>query len=580
VSGLAGRMRAFPAARATWPALAAYCLLSFLFFGLRPLIEPGSQYIGVFDDPQIPIWSFAWWLHAIEHGDNPLVTHLIWAPSGVDLVWANTLPALAVVLAPLTAIDGAAASFDVAAVLLPAVSAWTGFLLCRRLTGELWPSLVGGYLFGFSSYELGHVLGQPQLTAVFVLPLVALVVLRALDGELGGNGLTLRIGLLLALQILLSLEIALTLTISLVLALAIGLLVAPARRPRLREALWPLVKGYLLGAVLTAPVLYYALTDLRVAGFTPPQVYTADLLNLVVPTHLEVSGAGWAQHVARHFPGNTSENGMFIGIPLLAIVVLFARRWWRTAGGRFLLVALAVATYLSFGPELTVGGHGIVPLPTLLGHNRMTFPVIGKKFLPLFDNILPVRFALYAALAGAVIVALWMRSYSGSRLVRIGLPALGVLLLVPNPGAGDWATTYSIPSFFTSSAYRGCLAPGEIVLPEPVGVGGQAMLWQVAAGFRFRMAGGRVQTSPPSPFLHPGTIAQISVGYPPVKDQSQLYRAYFRAKGVTSVIVDPRQRSIWTPSLDRVATPHELGGVVLYRVGAGASRPPASCPSA
>ena len=46
------------------------------------------------------------------------------------------------------------------------------FLLCRRLTGGFWPSLVGGYLFGFSSYMLGRTEGgHPNLTAVAGIPL-------------------------------------------------------------------------------------------------------------------------------------------------------------------------------------------------------------------------------------------------------------------------------------------------------------------------------------------------------------------------------------------------------------------------
>ena len=49
---------------------------------------------------------------------------------------------------------------------MPAVSAWAAFLLCRHLAGRFWPSLIGGYLFGFSSYELG-------------LPLVVIVALYA-----------------------------------------------------------------------------------------------------------------------------------------------------------------------------------------------------------------------------------------------------------------------------------------------------------------------------------------------------------------------------------------------------------------
>ena len=55
-------------------AFAAYTALSLLYFGLRLLIEPGHQYIGPLDDPQIVIWAFGWFPHAILHGHNPLVT--------------------------------------------------------------------------------------------------------------------------------------------------------------------------------------------------------------------------------------------------------------------------------------------------------------------------------------------------------------------------------------------------------------------------------------------------------------------------------------------------------------------------
>ena len=148
-----------------------------------------------------------------------------------------------------------------------------------------------------------------------------------------------------------------------------------------------------------------------------------------------------------------------------------------------------------------------------------------------------------------------------------------MLLLVPNPGAGVWTTTFSVPPFFTSAAFRTCLKPGEIVLPEPLGMGGQADLWQVENGFHYRLAGGRLQTSPPSPFLHPAARAQISVGYPPVPNQAALLRDYFRVEGVTSVIVDKRQASIWTPALDAIAKPVDVGGVLLYRVDGAAVRP-------
>ncbi len=198
-------------------------------------------------------------------------------------------------------------------------------------------------------------------------------------------------------------------------------------------------------ALLAAPLLYYALTSLRVAGFTPPAAYTADLLNFFLPTHLEAIGAGWAGSLARHWSGNSTEQGAFVGVPLLLIVVFYMRSSWRTPGGRFLVVMLALMAYLSLGPRLHVAGHSVVPLPTVLGHETVTLPGVGRKFLPLFDNILPVRVLVYASLASAVIVATWMAATS-HRTLRWLLPAATVLLLVPNPGAGVWATTFSHPA--------------------------------------------------------------------------------------------------------------------------------------
>ena len=118
-----------------------------------------------------------------------------------------------------------------------------------------------------------------------------------------------------------------------------------------------------------------------------------------------------------------------------------------------------------------------------------------------------------------------------------------MLLLVPNPGAGVWATTYSVPAFFTSARVPAAAStPGEIVLPEPVGSGrpGDA----VAGGLGVPLPdGGR-----PAPDLaaerrsmHPPGIAQIAVGYPPVREPGAAApAATSQAKDVTLVIVDKR----------------------------------------
>jgi hypothetical protein len=557
-------------------ALAIYLGIAFVFFGLRLVLDSGSQYIGSYDDPQIPIWSFAWWPHALLHGKNPFFTHYVWSPAGVNLAWVNSVPIVSIVFSPLTLLVGPVASYNVATIVLPAISAWAAFLLCRHLTKSWWPSLVGGYLYGFSSYIVGHVTGQPQLTAAFVIPLLALLVLKYVEGSVSTRRLTLLSGLLLGAQLLISMEIAFTLTIVLLVALVLAYLFFPARRSRLVSMLFPLIGGYVIAAVIASPFLYYALTAVRISGFQRPSDFVADFLNLFIPTHVEVSGAGWFHQLSKHFPGNYTEQGAFIGVPLLAIIALFARSRWGTAAGRFLVVSVVLTVVASLGPELTFRGRGVFPIPTPFGHDSITVPGVGRKFLPLFNNALPVRFALYTSLAVAVIVALWMAARPARDVLRWALPALGVLLMLPNPAANVWATTYTIPPFFKDAAYRACLGPNEVVMPEPIRSGGPEMLWQATDGFRFRMAGGRLQTSAPTTFLHPPSIARISIGDPPSGGAAYvtLLRQYFRAKGVTSVIVDKAQAAIWTPPLDQIAKRQDVGGVIFYRV-AGASRP---CP--
>jgi hypothetical protein len=559
--------------RSSGSVLCAYSLLSFLFFGLRLVLEPGSQYLGAYDDPQILIWSFAWWPHAILHGQNPFVAHAIWPPGGVNLTWGVTVPGLALLFSPLTLTAGPVAAYNVAAILMPGLAAWTAFLLCRHITRAFWPSCVGGYLFGFSSFVVTHEWDQLQVVALFAIPLVALVVLRYLEGSLGGRGLALRLAVLIAFQILTSTELAFTLTLALAAGLVLGFLFVRSIRGRIVSALVPLASGYALAAMLTAPFFYYVLTGFRLSAFNPPELYVADLANLVVPTHLEALGGGWTSSIVSHFPGNSTERGSFLGPPALVIVGLFAWRRWRTAAGRFLLAALGLAILASLGTKLTFDGHGLIPLPTLFGHNSLDIAGAGRHLVPLFNNVLPVRIMVYATLATAVIVAVW--TASGRGIAHWLLPALAILALLPNPWAGSWSTTYTIPPFFTKTRYQSCLGNAAIVLPEPVAVGGQALLWQVASDFRFRMTGGRLPPSPPTAFLHPNSIAQISVGYPPIAGQSRLFAAFFKTKGVTDVIVDPSRRAVWAPSLDRIATPHEIGGVVLYHISG--ARPP--CPT-
>ena len=289
-----------PAVKRDVPVLMAYVAISFAYFGWRLLPHPGRAIVGSGPDPLIFVWAFAWWPHAILGWTNPFVSHALFAPAGVNLAWATSVPGLAIPFAPLTLLAGPVASYNTAAVLLPALAAWAAYRLCSALTGSLWASLVGGYLYGFSSYVLAHQLqGHLNLNGEFVVPLLALALLRRLRGELDDRRFALRFGPLLALQLAISTEIALTLTLALVAVLALAWLLVSSSRPQLRALARPIAAGYAVAACAAAPLIAYILLGFKSQAFTGAQDSGTDLVNLVVPTASTGSPAVRSRRSAR-----------------------------------------------------------------------------------------------------------------------------------------------------------------------------------------------------------------------------------------------------------------------------------------
>ncbi len=539
--------------------LGAYVLTSFLYFGLRPLVEPGHHFIGNGYDPQAYVWFMAWWPHAILTGENPIVTHAVWAPFGLNLVWLTSIPGLAVLFAPVTLLLGPIVSYDALVVLLPGLTAWTTYLLCRYLTRALWPSLVGGYLFGFSSYMVAQDAygGHPNLGGAFVLPLIALVILRFLDGRVRARRLVWQLGLLLTLQFLTSTELAFTQTVFLIAAIVAAYLLAPARRAGLRALLLPAAGAYALAGALVSPFLYYALSSQ-----VPPAFYryllprfNADVANLVIPTELTALG-GPLLHNSFVSLANLAEQGAYLGLPILLILGVYIGRRLGKPAGRFLLAALVLTFVLSMGSELTVAAHQIIALP---------YKPLAS--LPVFDNLLAGRMVVYTWLAAAVTVALWTAARRPGFL-RTAVPVLAVVSIVPNLSPSGFATKYDVPPFFTESAYRTCLDPGETVLALPSqGMGnGHADMWQAASGFRFNLTTGNIGQDIPAAALKPASIAPIPTGFPLSVQDAGMLRAYLRDRGVTSIVVDASDANDYAGAVDQIAAPQVIGGVYLYHL--------------
>ena len=381
-------------------AFLSYLALSVLIFGRGVLAHPSSAYLGRGPDAQQYIWFIAWWAHAISHHLNPFLTTVVWAPSGGNLAWATDFPLAASLLYPLTRLWGPILSSNVLHLIAPPLAGWSTFVLCRYVVQRFWPAWLGGCLFAFSPCVLTGMIGSVFLMLVFPLPLAIWATLRRLGGELEARGFVIILVVLLVAQFLMSPEIFAS--AALFGAIAIALAARPAsttERTYLRSAALSIILAYAISAAILLPYLYYMFAFGMPPGLIfPPLQMCIDLVNFFVPTRLnQLGNLTPLGEIVRHFPNLLSESGGYICLPLLAIVVLFARERWRERRARFMVYMLAWASVLAMGPLLQILGHRMIPLPAA-----------ALVVVPLLDKSIPARFMIYAYLALAVIVVMWL----------------------------------------------------------------------------------------------------------------------------------------------------------------------------
>ncbi len=507
------------------------------------------------------MWFFNWWRFSIAHGLNPFITDYVWAPLGINLAWTTFVPILAWASIPLQLTVGEPATYNIIVSLMPPLAAFSAFLLCRRVTGAFWPSVLGGYIFGFSPYMLGQVLGHLVCTTIFPVPLIALSALKRLDDETSAARFAVMLAALLVTQFLCSVDLFATMTLvggfSLVLALV---LFNGDARIRLRRLIIPIVGGYLISAAVLSPYFYYLFAFGHPCGpIWRPDNFCADWIGFLVPRRtIWWSSADFVTAISRHFRGNIQENSDYLGAALIVLVEIFRRRFWPTPAGKFLTIL-----FLAF----IVGAMGPTLHPHIAGVQGFPMPWAIFQHLPLIENILPVRFMMYAFLVVGIMTAMWFASSSTRPLTKCIAAAAILASIAPNPQASFWVTRLDTPAFFTDGSYAKELSPHEIILTLPSGQKGSSMYWQMQSDMYFRMAGGWTGFSP-FEFDRMPVFYYFDSGtdLPEAADQLKAYIARF---GVRAVIADPKEPNfpIWQRTLASlgVAALNEKG-VWIYKI--------------
>jgi hypothetical protein len=536
-------------------SLTFYLILSALFFGRALAGHLSDYHVGV----DIPadctgyIWWLAWWRHALLHHLNPLLPTVIWAPGGINLAWIPGAPLAALIAIPATSAFGPVATGNLLFILSPALSAWTTFLLCRRISSSYWSAFVGGYIFAFSAYMLGQMRGHLHQVLVFPVPLAVYLVVRRYQGDIRTRSFIIAIGLTLAAEFLFAFEVFATMTIFGLIAITLLLAISPDDvRRRTVRAVRPLPIAYALAAVLVSPLIYYLL-----GPRTPSlgSMYSADPIGFLIPTsYFELGRLSFCKAIANRFPFDQFECDTYFGPVLIAIAALYARRHWREPFARMMIDSLILVAVFSLGPILHVMGRNVAGWPGAI--------VTG---LPLMGKATPARFAMYAFLILAVISAIWLDELSYGAGTKIAIVSLIVLSTLPNLSADYWARPTNTPAFFTSGTYRRYLSPGETVIALPYWMLGNSMLWQAQTDMYFRMAGAWTGPPPPEFDRWPIVKALATNMLPP--DPELQFKAFIANHGVSAVIAGSGTDPVFQPMLASLdAAPIVTGGVTIYRV--------------
>ena len=452
------------------------------------------------------VWFLRWTPFALIHGHNPLFTTYANYPFGVNLLTNTSAPLLGVLGMPVTLLAGSIATFNVMSTLALAGSATAGYAFARRWTTWRPSAWVAGLLYGFSPYEIGQATGHLNLTFVVLPPLILLgvhdVVVRQHRSPRRAGVL---LGLLVAAQFFVSSEVlASTVVIGGVCVVAAAVVghrsVTAHVRRAVEGSLWA---AGVAGVLLAYPVWFAVRGPGSISGPIQlvPQAYRADLLGLVYPGAYVWLAPSSLTRTSSVFANSPVENGSYLGITLVCVVVASVVVLWRRSPVvRVAAVGGAVAWLLSLGAGLVVRSAP--------GASPTGFPLPERLFtkLPLLANTIPVRYSLYVALFAGLVLALaldrlhqwipevtgvgWLRTPVGSTVLPAVVAVVCLMPLVPSIPLSGFADP-GVPPYFSSSALRR-VPPDSVALlyPFPSSPTPQGQLWQAQADLRFKMPGG------------------------------------------------------------------------------------------
>jgi hypothetical protein len=478
----------------------------------------------------------SWLAHAaysVAHLQNPLFTHQVNVPMGVNAMANTSVLGAGIPLAPVTMLFGPQISYIGYLTLALAGSAAACYhVFSRHLVRSRAAAFVGGGFFGFAPGIVHHANGQPNFVTNFLLPFIVLRVFRLREpGRALRNGLAL--GLLVTWQVFLNEELLLLTALGT--AVAVGLY-AGLRPARARQEARPFVGAGAVAVGSASLLLAYPIWF----QFRGPQHYHGiqqvfadwgeDVTGYVTFARDTLAGTPAVEGII----GRTEQNSWF-GWPLMVLLVVAAVLMWRRGlAARIATITGVVFAVLAAGPVIRFDGHRTgVPGPWRL-----------LDWFPLLKYMYPSR-AVYIVI-GCVAVLLALSCDALPKLPVSGYPvrfrtawcvlvAVALVPIAPKPMPGTGGP--HVPAFIAKGSWRPYVDADHTMVTVPLGndsAGLRSVLWQAVAGYGYKVPGGY--------FLGPDARGVGMFGPPQRPTTTVMYE--IDATGKAPVITDLMKRDM------------------------------------
>jgi len=433
----------------------------------------GGRLPGFRRDTGAYVWGFWWVARQAEHLSNPWFTRSIAAPVGAQLGFHALMPLPGLLLAPVTLVFGAAASYNLLSAIMPGLLCYAMYRCARLWVRSQTGAIAAGAFFGLSSllvYQSWYLLNLAAGPLFIPLGLEAAVRLRRRPGWRQAVVL----GVVIAAALLTDQESAVLVIITVALALLPWLAARPAWA-KLRAAALAVV----VAAAAASPQIVAMVQQAAAGGAkSPPGPLAVDdaqsgirLQDMFAPSPRLASFG--LRGLAPYWDHPTIDTIGTFGVVLtvLAVAGLVVSRRRRHA---WLLALLwAGCAVLALGSVLRVGNHAFVPDAVLVHGVRLSglMPFTWFARIPGLDGF---REASRLTLLGIVPAALlagsavdWLRHHA--RLALVPVLALGALEAGWSGGPGFGTMPAALPALDRPIAAD---HSASIVVDVPFGIRG------------------------------------------------------------------------------------------------------------